>query len=223
MDSNDTPQESHPFQPPAYVRKQVTQPKPLAGWAIGVPSTTNVKESNAYGIALALILLFIVGIGVAVAHFATTSPTSPTTLTSLSASSVATATTASSQTALGNLPTTTPAPTDTPTATATPIPLPTATPRPLPTATPRPPAPPPPPPTPCPGVNCNPWGYNFTPGNYIYSPPGNFCSYFNCIPSFWTHTNGYVEECSDGTYSHSGGVQGSCSYHGGNWRPLYSH
>lgn len=78
---------------------------------------------------------------------------------------------------------------------------------------------PPPPPA---SVNNNPWGYNFdNVPNYIYSPPSNFCSYFACIPSFWNQTNGYVEECQDGDYSHSGGVSGSCSFHGGNLRPLY--
>jgi hypothetical protein len=61
------------------------------------------------------------------------------------------------------------------------------------------------------------------PGNLIANPPGNFCAYFNCIPSFLNSTKGYVEECQDRTFSHSGGRSGSCSYHGGNWRPLYSH
>lgn len=102
------------------------------------------------------------------------------------------------------------------TATATKVP-PTPTPAPAPTATPK----PKPQPTCIPGaVNCNPWGYNFSHGSYIYNPPYNFCNYFNCIASFWEHTNGYVEECQDSTYSHSGGVRGSCSYHGGNWRAL---
>lgn len=59
-------------------------------------------------------------------------------------------------------------------------------------------------------------------GALIYSPPGNFCLYFNCIPSFWKSTNGYVDKCHDGTYSHSGGRQGACSYHGGEMRPLYA-
>jgi hypothetical protein len=86
-----------------------------------------------------------------------------------------------------------------------------------------PPAPPPPPPpqNTC-GAPANPWGYNFCGGKLIYSPPSSFCSYFNCIASFWKSTNGYVDECKDGTYSHSGGVQGACSYHGGELRPLYS-
>jgi hypothetical protein len=95
---------------------------------------------------------------------------------------------------------------------------PTATKAPKPTATPR----PKPKPTPCPGVNCNPWGYNFSPGNLIYSPPSDFCAYFNCIASFW-NGKGYVEECQDDSFSLSGGRSGSCSYHGGDKRPLYSH
>jgi hypothetical protein len=94
-------------------------------------------------------------------------------------------------------------------------------------APPVPPPPPPPPPPPaadtC-GASANPWGYNFcgsSAGNYIYNPPGNFCDYFACIPSFWSHTNGYVAECYDMDFSHSGGVQGACSYHGGVWRALW--
>jgi hypothetical protein len=108
-----------------------------------------------------------------------------------------------------------------PTATITPIA--TIAPTPNPTAQPTATRVAPTPTTPPCASPCNPWGYNFKPGNLIYSPPGAFCDYFNCIPSFWKSTNGYVEECSDATFSHSGGVQGSCSYHGGNWRPLYSY
>jgi hypothetical protein len=81
---------------------------------------------------------------------------------------------------------------------------------------------------PKPGDNCgappNPWGYNFCDyysGNTIANPPSNFCSYFTCLASFWTQTNGYVAECVDTKYSHSGGVQGACSSHGGEWRPLW--
>jgi hypothetical protein len=80
---------------------------------------------------------------------------------------------------------------------------------------------------PKPGDNCgapsNPWGYNFCDyysGNTINNPPSNFCSYFACIASFWSFTNGYVAECNDTKYSHSGGVSGACSSHGGEWRPL---
>lgn len=121
-----------------------------------------------------------------------------------------------------------PTPTNTPAPTATTAPPPTPVPTLAPTTAPTPiPTQPQPMPTPQPtqstGVNGNPWGYSFVPGNLIYSPPSDFCSYFNCIASFWQHTNGYVDECNDGTYSHSGGVRGACSYHGGEMRPLYSH
>lgn len=113
-------------------------------------------------------------------------------------------------------PTTTPAPTTQPAPNATPRPTPKPTPKPAPRPTPKPTAKPT-------GVYGNPWGYTFAPGNLIYNPPAAFCDYFPCIASFWTSTNGYVEECADGDFSHSGGRSGSCSYHGGNYRPLYSH
>ncbi len=71
------------------------------------------------------------------------------------------------------------------------------------------------------GAPANPWGYNFCGGSLINSPATAFCSYFNCIPSFWKSTNGYVVQCVDGTYSHSGGRSGACSYHGGVRRALY--
>jgi len=127
-------------------------------------------------------------------------------------------------------------PTPKPIATPTPIPSPKPTPTPTavptqppvqqqPTQQPAPPPPvqqPPPPPPPVTGVNGNPWGYDFNPGNYITDPPSAFCSYFNCIASFW-NGKGHVEECQDATYSKSGGISGSCSKHGGDWRALYSH
>ena len=77
------------------------------------------------------------------------------------------------------------------------------------------------PPVPSDGVSSNPWGYNFTCCNLISSPPVNFCNYFNCINNFWNGV-GYVIQCKDGMFSRSGGRQGSCSYHGGNNRPLYA-
>jgi hypothetical protein len=113
-----------------------------------------------------------------------------------------------------------PTPKPSPSPKASPSPSAPAVPSPLPTAV-APPPPPPPPPSTC-GAPANPWGYNFCGGNLIYSPPATICSYFNCIPSFWKSTLGYVDECKDGTYSHSGGRQGACSYHGGEMRPLYS-
>jgi hypothetical protein len=111
-------------------------------------------------------------------------------------------------------------PTMKPTPRLTPTPLPTPTPRP--TQAPQPTQAPAPTPTTPAGVNGNPWGYDFNPGNLIYSPPADFCSYFNCIASFWSGT-GFVNECNDATYSKSGGNSGDCSHHGGEWRPLYSH
>jgi hypothetical protein len=114
-------------------------------------------------------------------------------------------------------PSTVQAPSPSPKAPPSPSPKPAASP----VAPPPPPPPPPPAPTTC-GAPANPWGYNFCGGNLIYSPPSNFCSYFNCIASFWKSTLGYVDECNDGTYSHSGGRQGACSYHNGEMRPLYS-
>ena len=131
-------------------------------------------------------------------------------------------------------PTATPAatatPTPTPTPTATPTPTPEPTPVPTPAPTPRPvvptvaPAPPPPPPPPaadtC-GAPSNPWGDNFCGnGSLITNPPANFCSYFSCIANF-PNGRGYVIQCKDGMFSKSGGIQGSCSYHGGNSRTLY--
>jgi len=75
-----------------------------------------------------------------------------------------------------------------------------------------------------PAVGGNPWDYTLTnTGHLIYTPPSNFCDTpaFTCIPSFWKSTNGYVDECYDGMYSHSGGVQGACSKHGNEKQPLY--
>ncbi|MDQ6876577.1 MAG: DUF3761 domain-containing protein [Candidatus Dormibacteraeota bacterium] len=72
------------------------------------------------------------------------------------------------------------------------------------------------------GAPLNPWGYNFCGGKFITHPPSTFCSYFNCIHSFWVVTIGYVDACKDGTYSHSGGRRGVCARHHGELRPLYS-
>jgi hypothetical protein len=43
---------------------------------------------------------------------------------------------------------------------------------------------------------------------------GDFCSTHVCIPNYEDGT-GTTVRCSDGSYSHSGGKQGACSYHGG--------
>ncbi|HLG78061.1 MAG TPA: hypothetical protein VFA41_17165 [Ktedonobacteraceae bacterium] len=110
----------------------------------------------------------------------------------------------------------------TPTPKPTHAPSPTPTQRPTPTPRPQPTSPPPTPTPSCQAVNNNPWCYNFSPGSLIYNPPSAFCDYFPCISSFW-NGQGYVVECQDGDYSLSGGVQGACSHHGGELRPLYSH
>jgi hypothetical protein len=41
-----------------------------------------------------------------------------------------------------------------------------------------------------------------------------FCSTHSCEGNF-DHGQGSIVQCEDGTYSHSGGVQGACSWHGG--------
>lgn len=50
------------------------------------------------------------------------------------------------------------------------------------------------------------------------SPPpsggGGFCDTHSCIPNFDNGT-GYIVQCNDGMWSHSGGRQGACSGHGG--------
>lgn len=72
------------------------------------------------------------------------------------------------------------------------------------------------------GAPANPFGYTLCPGgSYIYSPASGVCGYFNCIESF-SKGHGYMEECSDGTYSMSGGIEGACSDHGGEDQPVYS-
>ena len=43
--------------------------------------------------------------------------------------------------------------------------------------------------------------------------PG-FCDTHACIPNYG-NGNGSTVQCEDGTYSHSGGIQGACSHHGG--------
>jgi hypothetical protein len=43
---------------------------------------------------------------------------------------------------------------------------------------------------------------------------GGFCSTHQCIPSFGEGT-GYIVQCADGEWSHSGGRPGACSGHGG--------
>ena len=50
--------------------------------------------------------------------------------------------------------------------------------------------------------------------------PADFCSTHVCIPSFASGT-GYIVQCADGEWSHSGGNQGACSDHGGETSTTY--
>ena len=43
---------------------------------------------------------------------------------------------------------------------------------------------------------------------------GSFCDTHPCIANF-DNGNGYIVQCADGMWSHSGGLPGACSYHGG--------
>jgi hypothetical protein len=53
-------------------------------------------------------------------------------------------------------------------------------------------------------------------GSGSYSGPtvSDFCSIHDCIGDF-NNEPGSIVECSDGSYSHAGGIQGACSSHGG--------
>jgi hypothetical protein len=53
-----------------------------------------------------------------------------------------------------------------------------------------------------------------TPAATTTPSPDDFCSTHICIPNYDNGT-GTTVQCSDGTYSHSGGKQGACSHHGG--------
>lgn len=46
------------------------------------------------------------------------------------------------------------------------------------------------------------------------SDSSSFCDTHDCIPNY-SNGNGSTVQCSDGSYSHSGGIQGACSHHGG--------
>jgi hypothetical protein len=51
-------------------------------------------------------------------------------------------------------------------------------------------------------------------GSSSHATDAKFCSEHECIGSFTTE-GGTIAECSDGTYSHAGGISGACSHHGG--------
>lgn len=52
------------------------------------------------------------------------------------------------------------------------------------------------------------------------SSDGDFCSTHDCIPSF-DEGHGYIVQCADGEWSHSGGRPGACSQHGGETSKTY--
>ncbi len=51
-------------------------------------------------------------------------------------------------------------------------------------------------------------------GSYSHAGDEAFCNAHECIGEF-EGEGGYVVECSDGSYSHAGGISGACSGHGG--------
>jgi hypothetical protein len=51
-------------------------------------------------------------------------------------------------------------------------------------------------------------------GSSSHTGDSQFCSEHECIGSFESE-GGTVVECSDGSYSHAGGISGACSHHGG--------
>lgn len=51
-------------------------------------------------------------------------------------------------------------------------------------------------------------------GSSTHAGDAQFCSSRSCIPNFPNGT-GTVVQCVDGEYSHSGGLSGACSHHGG--------
>lgn len=114
-----------------------------------------------------------------------------------------------------------------PTHASTPTPVPTTAPAQpdQPTQAPVNQPPPPPPPPACNGAEINGGCYNTNAngGTLVYGPPSTFCDYFTCVSTFWTATSGYVAECNDSHYTHSGGVSGACSRNGGVLAPVYRH
>jgi hypothetical protein len=59
--------------------------------------------------------------------------------------------------------------------------------------------------------------HDLGPGGTVAAAPvdtASFCSTHDCIESFDNGT-GYIVQCADGEWSHSGGRPGACSYHGG--------
>jgi hypothetical protein len=53
------------------------------------------------------------------------------------------------------------------------------------------------------------------------SGASSFCDTHTCIDNFY-NGNGYIVQCADGEWSHSGGLPGACSYHGGETGNVYT-
>ena len=51
-------------------------------------------------------------------------------------------------------------------------------------------------------------------GSFSHATDAQFCSTHTCIETF-PNGNGYIVQCVDGEWSHSGGLSGACSDHGG--------
>jgi hypothetical protein len=51
-------------------------------------------------------------------------------------------------------------------------------------------------------------------GSSSHATDGPFCQEHECIGNF-EEEEGTIVECSDGSYSHAGGISGACSDHGG--------
>ena len=52
------------------------------------------------------------------------------------------------------------------------------------------------------------------PGSFSHATDAQFCSTHTCIENF-PNGSGYIVQCADGEWSHSGGRSGACSDHGG--------
>lgn len=52
------------------------------------------------------------------------------------------------------------------------------------------------------------------PGSFSHATDAEFCTTHSCIENF-PNGDGYIVQCSDGEWSHSGGLSGACSDHGG--------
>lgn len=52
------------------------------------------------------------------------------------------------------------------------------------------------------------------PGSSSHATDDEFCSAHQCIENF-PNGNGSIVQCQDGEWSHSGGLSGACSDHGG--------